>query len=74
MKVINQQTLIPFGLAIVMIGSVATWVEMVRGDIKNHSDQLEILSKNHEAHIKLIIEMNSRLSRIEWALETRKGK
>lgn len=68
MKIVNQETLVPLGLAIVLIGTVATWVESVRSGMQGHSDQLEILTRNHDAHIKLVMEINSRLSRIEWAI------
>jgi cobalamin-dependent methionine synthase I len=73
-KSINQETLMPIGLAVLIIGTAATWVASVQGDIKSHSEQLVVLSKNHEAHIKLVMEINSRLSRIEWALESKGRK
>lgn len=74
MKIVNDQTLIPIGLAVTLIGSVAMWISSVRSDLASHSEQLVALSRNHDAHIKLIMEINSRLSRIEWSLETKKGK
>lgn len=77
MKIVNNQTLMPVGLAVVVIGTAATWVESVRSDIKSHTIQLENLAKNQEEHLKLNWEINSRLSRIEWKLEetkTKKGK
>lgn len=77
MKIVNNQTLVPVGLAVVVIGTAAAWVESVRSEIKSHSSQLEILTKNQEANLKLNWEINARLSKIEWSLEEtkiRKGK
>lgn len=71
MRIVNQETLIPIGLAIVIIGSITTWVTGVRNELASHSEQLAALYKNHESDIKLNIEINSRLSRIEWGLEQR---
>lgn len=70
-RIVNQETLIPVGLAIVIIGTAAMWISDMRNVVKAHQEQIELLSKNHEAHIKLITEINSRLSRIEWKLESK---
>lgn len=68
-KVVNSETMVPIGLAVMVVGSVATWVSSVRSDLQSHTNQIEILAKNQEAHLKLNLEINSRLSRIEWKLE-----
>lgn len=69
MKIVNESTLVPVGLAIALIGSVATWVGSVRTDLQSHTNQIEILSKNQDANWKLNQEINNRLSRIEWKME-----
>lgn len=67
-KSINQETLVPVGLAVLIIGTTAMWVSDTRNGMKTASEQIEILNRNNEANIKLIYEINARLSRIEWKL------
>lgn len=71
-KIINQETLMPIGLAILVIGGITAWVSETRSELKNNSEQIKSLSEGNVVHIKLINEINSRLSRIEWALEQKK--
>lgn len=71
---INQETLIPIGLAVVLIGGVSMWITDIRSQLKYDFDRIEVLTASHEANIKLIAEINSRLSRIEWRLEERPNK
>lgn len=72
MKQIGQDTLVPLGLAIVVIGSVSMWVADVRSEIKLHDGLIQELKQASETNYKVIYEINSRLSRIEWRLETKK--
>ncbi len=69
---LNQETLVPLGLAIVVIGAVATWVSEVKYEIREHKEIIEELKKSNDSSFKLVHEINSRLSKIEWALEKRK--
>ncbi len=72
-KELNQATLVPLGLAVVIIGTVAMWVADTRSELRAHSDIIEELKKSNDASYKLVSEINSRLSRMEWQLEkTRK--
>lgn len=70
-KIINQDTLMPVGLAVLVIGSSAMWVADVRSSMKANEAQIEALTASQGVNIKLIQEINSRLSRIEWKLEER---
>lgn len=71
-NVVNQGTLIPLGLAVAIIGSAAMWVSDISNQIKFNSGRIDFLSKSNEDQVKLIYEVNSRLSRIEWRLEVDK--
>jgi hypothetical protein len=68
-KIVTQETLIPIGLAVVVIGAVTTFVVETRARQKANEDLLEALKQTHEAHVKIIHEVDARLSRIEWRLE-----
>lgn len=59
----------PVGLAVLVIGSSAMWVADVRSSMKANEAQIEALTASQGVNIKLIQEINSRLSRIEWKLE-----
>lgn len=61
----------PVGLAVLVIGSSAMWVADVRSSMKANEAQIEALTASQGVNIKLIQEINSRLSRIEWKLEER---
>lgn len=71
-RVVNSETLIPLGLAVLIIGAVATWVSDVRGRVGFNTENIEALKKTSDATIKLVYEINSRLSRMEWSLENLK--
>lgn len=73
-KSINQETLVPLGFAVVVISTVAMWVADTRAGMKAAAEQIEILNRNNETNIKLIYEINSRLSRIEWGLSKAREK
>lgn len=47
------------------------WVADTASQIKNNRQVIEELRQGSEASQKLIYEINSRLSRIEWRLEKR---
>lgn len=68
-KILNQNTLIPMGLAVVVIGGAATWIGDLKNQVKGHEELLVELKRANEANNKLNYEINSRLSRIEWKLE-----
>jgi hypothetical protein len=71
-KIINQDTLVPLGLAIAIIGSVAAWACDIHAKVNNYETVITDIKKNNEFNVKLIYEINSRLSRIEWKLEEKK--
>lgn len=71
-KIINQETLVPIGIAIIVIGSASVWVTEMKSQIKINTDTIEILKKGQEDNFKLNHEINSRLSRLEWKLEETK--
>lgn len=74
MNKLSQETLVPMGVAIVVIGTVATWVSNTSTSIKHQAEQLAAMSETHGANMKLISEINSRLSRIEWSLFEKREK
>jgi hypothetical protein len=68
-KTITQETFVPIGLAIAIIGSVTAWVTDLRSQMNNNTAIINSLRSGDERNIKLFQEINSRLSRIEWKLE-----
>lgn len=72
-KVITEQTLIPIGIAVVVIGSIAGWATNVATQLHVHQESIERVKAADESNFKLIYEINSRLSRIEWKLENGYG-
>ena len=74
LKSITQDTYVPIGVAIVVIGAVAGWVTGVGATMKTHQEVIEQLKLSNESNYKLIYEINSRLSRIEWRLEKESKK
>lgn len=73
-KVINHDTLVPIGVAIAVIGAVSMWVADVTNTSKAHATQIHSLVESNTDQVKLIHEINSRLSRIEWRLERESEK
>lgn len=73
-KVIREDTLVPLGIAVVAIGTITAWAVEVKSQVRSHAEVIESLRQANEANIKLISEINSRLSRIEWKLEVRNNK
>lgn len=69
MRHLNQDTLIPIGLAILVIGGATSWISGVSNTLSAQSEVIVELRRNNEDNIKLVTEINSRLSRIEWKLE-----
>lgn len=67
-KILNQETLVPIGLAVMVIGASAMWITDVTSQVKMHSVEIKSLAQSNEAQLKLIYEVNQRLSRIEWQL------
>lgn len=68
-KSITQETFIPIGVAIVVIGTAAAWATNVASQIQAHKEILEQLRSVNDSNFKMVYEINSRLSRIEWRLE-----
>lgn len=76
-KVLNEETLVPIGLAVVAIGGITAWAVEMRSQVSAHTEVIAALTQANESQLKLIHEVNSRLSRIEWKLENeqkRKGE
>lgn len=69
LKSISQETFIPLGVAIVVIGTAAAWATNVATQIQAHKEILEQLKSVNDSNFKMVYEINSRLSRIEWRLE-----
>lgn len=72
MKSLNQNTLIPIGLAIFVIGGGAAWVTNVSTEMAECREEKVENKKNNAAIFKMVYEINSRLSRLEWKLEKEK--
>ena len=67
---ITESTLVPIGLVIVFLGGVA-WIT----DIKVTTDQnKEILTRIEKEYVRVIRDIDERLSRIEGKLDMYKGK
>jgi hypothetical protein len=72
-KHISESTLIPMGFAVLVIGTGTMWITDMTSQVKQHKEILDEMRKSEETGQKLIYEINSRLSRIEWRLETKNG-
>lgn len=68
-KILNEDTLVPIGVAIAVIGTVTAWIVDTKNGLASHTEIIESLNRANEDQVKLIHEINSRLSRIEWKLE-----
>lgn len=72
MKALTESTFVPLGIAIIAIGGGAIWLTNVYAQVKESNVAIERLGQKQEEYNKLVIEINGRLSRIEWKLETTK--
>lgn len=72
MQRIGQDTLVPLGIAVIVIGAVATWVNSVDSRIHGNVQIINELRATNDAAFKQLAEINSRLSKIEWSLEKKK--
>lgn len=66
---ISENTLIPLGIAVIAIGGAATWLTAMKSKVDEHGILIEELRHSNEEHFKMVYEINSRLSRMEWANE-----
>jgi len=69
---ITDKTLIPLGLAVIAIGGGSMWLTEVYAEVKDTSRHVERLAAVQEEYNKNLIEINNRLSRIEWKLGDKK--
>jgi hypothetical protein len=72
MQKIGQETLVPLGVAVVVIGAIATWVNTVESKIAANTAIIKEIRTTNDASLKQVYEINSRLSKIEWAIEKKK--
>lgn len=69
MGAITEKTLIPLGLAVIAIGGGSMWLTQVYAEVKDSSQKLQHVIIQQEEYNKNLIEINSRLSRIETKIE-----
>ena len=74
MKSISEITLIPIGVAVISIGGGAMWLTEIYQQGRSNSNRIERLEQKQDEFNKLVIEINGRLSRIEWRLEEKSLK
>lgn len=74
MTKISQETLMPIGLAVLVIGGGAMWVTNIKNQLDLDRENISSLVKNYELYTKTIVEIDSRLSRIEWKMEKQQEK
>lgn len=72
LKTITESTLIPVGLAVITIGGASMWVTQLKAQLDVDNSIIAELRRASEGQTKLIYEINSRLSRLEWKLESPK--
>lgn len=73
-RIVNQETLVPIGLAVLVIGTLSNWWVRYQTKVDYHDQQLSVMSNTDDQILKLVNEINGRLSRIEWKLETKGDK
>ena len=69
---ITDKTLIPLGLAVIAIGGGSMWLTNVYAEVKQNTQAVIELTQHQDFYNKNLIEINSRLIRIESKLEDRR--
>jgi hypothetical protein len=69
MERINEQTLIPIGIAILVIGSAALWVAGVNAQMTYASTAIAEVREDQKQYNSHLEEIRSRLSAIEGELK-----
>ena len=70
---ITQNTLIPMGLAILVIGSSAAWVTKISLATAITEKSVNLALLKFEKIEQSLKDIDYRLSRIEWSLRIKKG-
>lgn len=68
-KTLNENTLVPIGLAIVVIGACATWVTKINDFKERSCSKQQKVNSRLDDHDKQFYEVNSHVSRLEWKIE-----
>lgn len=72
MKALTESTLVPLGIAIITIGGGAMWLTDVYAQVKESKMSIVRIEQKQDEYVKLVTEINGRLSRIEWRIETKR--
>lgn len=71
MRKLTENTFIPVGLAVLVIGSSAAWVTRTSLAIINNQDSIQLNKSKLESIGSTMTSIDKRLDRIEWALGIR---
>lgn len=68
MKSISEMTLIPIGLAVVIIGGGTTWLTVMASTLTQNSKDIASIKDNQSQYMKDLYKIELHLAKIRWKL------